>query len=110
MKYYCNSKSSKRNIVLKACLICTFAISVGFIGLNQIENKPKVTYMVGGSKVTVWENKTDDGRVWKNFKVEKVYKKEEKWETTNTFDATELLQLRAAIDEAINEEIVVEIE
>lgn len=110
MKYYDNSKSYKRNIVLTAGLICTFALSVGFMAINQNENKPKATYMVGGSKVTVWETKTEDGSVLKNFKVEKVYKKEEKWETTNTFDATELLQLRAAIDEAINEEIVVEIE
>jgi len=54
--------------------------------------------------VTVWKNKKSDGTTWKNFKVEKVYKKGDKWETTNSFDDKELLELKAAIDKAIMEE------
>jgi len=34
----------------------------------------------------------------------KRYKKGDKWESTNTFDLEELLQLKAAIDKAISEE------
>ena len=71
------------------------------------QDKPKATYQVGNSKVTVWENEREGkyGKfITKNFQVEKVYKKGKEWETTNSFSLTELLQLRAAIDKAINEE------
>ncbi len=71
------------------------------------QNKPKATYEVGTSKVTVWENEREGeyGKfVSKNFQVEKVYKKGEEWKTTNSFSLTELLQLKAAIDKAISEE------
>ena len=71
------------------------------------QDKPKATYQVGSAKVTVWE-KEKEGKYGtftaKNFKVEKIYKKGDKWESTNYFSLTELLQLRAAIDKAINEE------
>ena len=71
------------------------------------QNKPKATYRVGSAIVTVWENEREGeyGKfITKNFQVEKVYKKGEEWKTTNSFSLTELLQLRAAIDKAINEE------
>jgi hypothetical protein len=73
---------------------------------KQAKNQPKEVYKVGAAKVTVWENKKADGTTWKNFKVEKVYQKEGQWKTTNNFDETELLQLKSAIDKAINEESV----
>lgn len=69
-------------------------------------DKPIATYRVGAAKVTVWENKGQDGTTWKNFQVDKLYKKDGKWETTNSFDESELLQLRAAIDKAISEQSV----
>lgn len=71
------------------------------------QDKPKATYQVGKSKVTVWENEKEGkyGKFTaKTFKIDKVYKKGEEWKTTNSFNLTELLQLRAAIDKAINEE------
>jgi len=71
------------------------------------QNKPKATYRVGKSIVTVWETEREGeyGKfIAKNFKVEKIYKKGEEWKTTDSFNLTELLQLRAAIDKAINEE------
>ncbi len=74
------------------------------------QGKPKATYRVGKAKVTVWENerKGKYGKfIAKDFKVEKIYKKGEEWKTTNSFNLTELLQLRAAIDKAINEEGVI---
>jgi len=55
--------------------------------------------------VTVWENEGEYG-TWKNFEIEKLYKKDDKWLTTNSFNERELLQLRAAIDKAIDEEVV----
>jgi hypothetical protein len=73
----------------------------------KIKDKPKTSYRVGKSIVTVWE-KLVDGKhgkfTSKEFKVEKIYKKGDKWETTSSFNLNELLQLRAAIDKAINEE------
>lgn len=69
-------------------------------------DKPIATYRVGAAKVTVWENKRDDGGTWKSFQIDKLYKKDDKWETTNSFDESELLQLRAAIDAAIGEQSV----
>ena len=74
------------------------------------QNKPKATYRVGSAKVTVWETEREGkyGKfIAKDFKVEKIYKKGEKWKTTDSFNLTELLQLRAAIDKAINEEGVI---
>lgn len=71
------------------------------------QDKPKATYRVGKSIVTVWENEREGkyGKfIAKDFKVEKIYKKGEEWKSTNSFNLTELLQLRAAIDKAISEE------
>jgi hypothetical protein len=73
---------------------------------KQTKQKPKATYQVGSAKVVVWVNKREDGTTWKNFKVEKVYKKGDQWATSNSFDETELLELRSAIDKAIMEENV----
>tara|TARA_B110000093_G_C12615311_1_gene263837 strand:- start:131 stop:436 length:306 start_codon:yes stop_codon:yes gene_type:complete len=73
------------------------------------QNKPKATYQVGKSVVTVWENKKEGKNgeyTEKIFKIEKIYKKDGKWKETNYFNLTDLLQLRAAIDKAINEEAV----
>ena len=89
-------------------IILIIALTVFAITANA-QNKPKSTYTVGKSKVTVWENKKK-GKYGeyteKNFKIEKVYKKDDKWESTNYFNTEELLQLRAAIDKAINKEVV----
>ncbi len=81
-----------------------------FVLTSYSQNKPKATYMVGKSKVSVWETEKQGefGKfTTKNFKIEKVYKKGKEWKTTNSFNLTELLQLRAAIDKAINEEGVI---
>ena len=72
---------------------------------SQDKQKPKATYRVGAAIVTVWENEGEYGP-WKNFKVEKLYKKDDQWLTTNSFNAKELLELKAAIDKAISEEVV----
>jgi hypothetical protein len=73
----------------------------------KIKDKNKITYRVGKSIVSMTE-KQSHGKYGeytaKEFKVEKIYKKGDNWESTNTFNLTELLQLRAAIDKAISEE------
>jgi hypothetical protein len=86
----------------------TFSVMTCFSQDKQLteKQKPKATYQVGTSKVTVWENKKPDGSTWKNFKIEKTYKKGDKWVSTNSFDQNELLELKAAIDKAISEESV----
>jgi hypothetical protein len=71
------------------------------------QNQPKAIYQIGKAKVTVWETQMQ-GKYGEftaiDFKVEKIYKKGDKWKSTDTFNLTELLQLRAAIDKAISEE------
>ena len=74
------------------------------------QNKPKATYRVGSAIVNVWEKEVEGkyGKfIAKDFKVEKIYKKGNEWKRTDSFNLTELLQLRAAIDKAINEEGVI---
>ncbi len=81
-----------------------------FVLTSYSQDKPKATYIVGKSKVTVWETEKQGefGKfIAKDFKIEKVYKKGKEWKTTNSFNLTELLQLRAAIDKAINKEGVI---
>ena len=73
-------------------------------GFVQEKQKPKATYQVGAAKVVVWENKSKDGSTWKNFEIEKEYLKDGQKKTSDHFNETELLQLKAAIDKAINEE------
>ena len=73
----------------------------------NVQNKPKATYQIGSVKVTVWENQRQGKYkeyTEKTYKIEKVYKKGEEWKSTNHFDLTELLQLRAVLDKAISEE------
>lgn len=70
------------------------------------QNKPSAEYKIGKTRVTVWDNKQDGKYAKKKFKVEKNYKENGKWVSTNYFTLEELLQLRAAIDKAISEEVV----
>jgi len=89
-------------IFLIACFALT-SFSQDTIKTIQNKQKPKATYQVGSSKVTVWENKSNDG-IWKNYKVEKIYMKDDKWKTSNSFNEEELLELKSAIDKAITGE------
>lgn len=73
------------------------------------QNKPKATYQVDAAIVTVWENEKEGKYgpyIELNFKVEKVYKKDDEWNSTNYFNLEELLQLRAALDKAISRHAV----
>lgn len=89
---------------MTVCALAVFALTS--FAQDSEKQKPKATYQVGAAKVVVWENKREDGTTWKNFKVEKVYKKGDEWKTTNSFDEKELLELKAALDKAISEESV----
>ena len=88
-------------------IVSTLMLATVVTSLAQPEmlqnNKPKAVYQVGQSKIVVWENARSDGRTWKNFQVEKTYKQEGSWATTNSFNEHELLELKAALDKAINE-------
>jgi hypothetical protein len=92
--------------LLLACFALT-SYSQDTLQNKQDKQKPKATYQVGAAKVTVWENKRQGKNgefIAKDFKIEKVYKKGDQWKTTNSFNETELLELKAAIDKAISEE------
>jgi len=65
------------------------------------KQKPSAVYQVGAAKITVWENKRPDGTTWKNYVVEKEYRKNGEWRTSKSFDEGELLELKSAIDKAI---------
>ena len=84
-------------------------ILIAFTLVLYSQNKPKAEYKVGKIVVKVWHNEKEGkygSYIEKNFKVEKLYKKDDKWESTNYYSLEELLKLRAAIDKAINEESV----
>lgn len=92
-------------MTLMAFALVGFLLTSFVQSTNQNKPKPKVVYKVGSAQVVVWENVKPDGTTWKNYEVEKVYKKGEDWESNNSFSAHELLQLNAALAKAISEEI-----
>jgi len=96
-------------IILTTIILVTIALT-GYsqdpAQIKQDKQKPKATYQVGSAKVTVWVNKNSDGTSWKNFTVEKEFRKGGKWVKSNHFNETQLLELKAAIDKAISEESV----
>ena len=101
-----------KKLTITTLLLACFALtsySQDTTKTKQDRQKPKATYQVGSAKVTVWENKRQGKNgefTAESFEIEKVYKKGDQWKTTNQFDETELLQLKSAIDKAINEEAV----
>jgi hypothetical protein len=95
----------KKLITTTFLLACLALTSYSQDTTKTAKQKPKATYQVGSAKVIVWENKGDNG-TRKNFQVEKVYQKDGKWKTSTSFNETELLELKAALDKAIAEESV----
>jgi len=68
----------KISLIIIAFIIGLFVLTSFVQSSSQQNNRPKAVYRVGGSKVIVWVNKKSDGTTWKNFEVEKVYKKGDK--------------------------------
>jgi len=101
---------------MKALLIMISLMTAAVVGFSQHTKdstqltekgqKPKAEYKAGSAIVTVWENKRSDGTTWKNFTVKKIYKKDDKWLSSDSFSETELLELKAVIDKVISEEAV----
>ena len=100
-----NYETMKKIAITMILLVCFGLINLSQDTTGTGQQKPKATYRVGAAVVTVWENEGEQG-TWKNFEIEKIYKKEDQWLRTNSFNAKELLELRAAIDKAIDEEVV----
>ena len=86
------------SILIVACLLQAST------PVKQDKTRPLAVYQVGSAKVIVWENIGKYGP-WKNFEIEKIYLKEDKWFTSNSFNQSELLELKVAIDIAIEKEI-----
>ena len=98
-----------KTLSITTLLIACFALTSFSQNTIKEGQKPKETYQVGSAKVVVWVNKRKDGTTWKNFKVEKSYQtKDGQWKTTSSFNSSELLELKAAIDKAIKEEQIEE--
>ncbi len=96
-----------RKQIFVVFLVLSFALT-GYAQERQDSSRqrPKAVYRVDNTKVVVWENRRDDGTTWKNFQVEKFYQKDGEWKTSTSFNKTELIKLKAAIEKAISEECV----
>ena len=112
INFQIRNETTMKKLTITTLLVACFALtsySQDTLQNKQDTQKPKGTYQVGAAKVTVWENKKQGKNgeyIAKNFKIEKVYKKGDQWKTTNSFNETELLELKAAIDKAISGEKV----
>jgi hypothetical protein len=112
INFQTKNETTMKKLTITTLLLAFFALTS--YAQDTLQNKPdvqkpKATYQVGTVKVTVWENKRQGKYgefIAKNFKIEKVYKKGDQWKTTNNFNETELLELKAAIDKAISDEQV----
>jgi basic membrane lipoprotein Med (substrate-binding protein (PBP1-ABC) superfamily) len=93
----------KKLLLTTLLLLCFTLIGFAQDTTQTNKHKPKAVYKVGAAKITVWENNGKNG-TWKNFKVEKIYMKDDEWKTSSSFNEKELLDLKAAIDKAIAEE------
>jgi hypothetical protein len=93
---------------MKTILLCALVLLTSFNSFSQEvkKNKPKAIYTVGAAQIIVWQNFDKNGKTWKNFEVKKIYKKDDKWLSTHSFTNDELVELKAAIDEAISKEMV----
>ena len=91
-----------KKLTVTTFFLACFAIS-GYAQDSTAAKKPAATYQIGAAKITVWENDGKFGK-WKNYKVEKTYKKGDQTSTTNYFSEKELLDLKATIDKAIAEQ------
>lgn len=95
-----------KTLLISLLICCCVFLVYSKENYRSSKSKPKATYQVGSAKITVWENINSKGETWKNFTIEKVFKKEGKWETTSSFNASELLELQAALEKAISEQVV----
>lgn len=68
-------------------------------------DKPYAVYKNGSVKISVWLNKTADGRNWKNFKIENLYKKEDKWESTQYYGSKDLMELQEVLKKVLEAEV-----
>jgi hypothetical protein len=98
-----------KTLLITTLLVACFSLTSYSQNTTKEKQKPIETYQVGSSKVVVWENKKKDGTTWKNFQIEKVYQtKDGEWKTTNSFNDSQLLELKAAIEKAIIEQNIKE--
>lgn len=89
-------------------LICVFVLTAFKQDDNRQSNAK--SYRVGKANIVV-EAEEKEGEFGtftaKTFRLEKLYKQDGRWKKTNLFNEKELLQMRAAIDKAIHEEVVI---
>lgn len=78
-------------------------VFMGFKIQEKPVNKPFKIYREGNSKVVVWENKTSDNQVWYNYQVEKEYKKGEEIKYSNSFNESELKDLKIVLDKVLQD-------
>lgn len=92
---------------MKKVLISLCFLSFSTLGAFCQADGPKAKYRVGPSLVTVWEEHKEGkygSYMELTFDLEKLYKANDEWRSTNTYTLEELLKLRLAIDRALEEE------
>lgn len=70
---------------------------------EETKQQPINSVQIGGIKVTTWENKGEDGKIFLNSTIKKNYydEKSDKWLESTSLSVNDLLKLRVAIDETI---------
>ena len=59
--------------------------------MNGETNKPK-QYLQGNLKINEWSN-TRDGNEYKSYTIEKIYKQDDEWKSTQNFTFDELCKI-----------------
>jgi len=70
-----------------------------------MENKPIRTYKIGALKLNVWRNKGKEGE-YKTFTFERIYKKDEEWQSTQSLRINDLLKLQLLLNKAYENEVL----
>lgn len=68
------------------------------------KKQPVMKYRYGNVVASIWENQKDseseNGRSFHSVSVEKIYKQDDHWKSSSSFDRDDLPKLQLAIEEA----------
>lgn len=70
---------------------------------EEVKQQPINSIQIGGIKITTWENKSEDGKVFLNSTIKKNYydEKNDKWLESTSLSVNDLMKLRVAIDKTL---------
>ena len=72
-------------------------------------NRPVKTYKAGVISISVWENELEDGKKINSYSLKRVYKDDnDEWKEASSFRTNDLPKLRALLDKAYLDNILIE--